>query len=168
MVVDRIKHTKPPAKRSFMDELEPIPYTISPSEIAALPPRIREILFGSQDIAEALGNKPSAVEVVNEPLADLPFVAFPHINLLVPEDATNEKLNQLKIEAPANQAFEIEQKSMHISRYAKQDADQLLKIMAALQEDQEMTLIISKKNEDDESDLWEEVAHLYRNLQCKE
>jgi hypothetical protein len=49
MAVDRIKHTKPASRRTFLDELEPIPYEISEEELARMDPRMREILFGIKE-----------------------------------------------------------------------------------------------------------------------
>jgi len=50
MGVDRIRHTKPASKRTFLDELEPIPYEITWEEMAEMSPRMREVLFGSPDL----------------------------------------------------------------------------------------------------------------------
>lgn len=46
MAVDRIKHTKPASRRTFLDELEPIPYEITEEEMARMDPRMKQILFG--------------------------------------------------------------------------------------------------------------------------
>lgn len=46
MAVDRIKYTKPASKRTFLDELEPIPYEITEEELASMDPRMKRILFG--------------------------------------------------------------------------------------------------------------------------
>lgn len=53
MSVDRIKHTKPASRRTFLDELEPIPYEITREEIAAMDPRMRKVLFGSSEVPPA-------------------------------------------------------------------------------------------------------------------
>jgi hypothetical protein len=53
MGVDRIKHTKPASKRTFLDELEPIPYEITVEEIRAMDPDMREILFGYREMPES-------------------------------------------------------------------------------------------------------------------
>jgi hypothetical protein len=52
MAVDKIKHTKPASKRTFLDELEPIPYEVTEEEIKAMDPRMREILFGYSELPE--------------------------------------------------------------------------------------------------------------------
>ena len=52
MAVDRIKHTKPASQRTFLDELEPIPYEISEEELAAMDPRMKKILFGIDQAAD--------------------------------------------------------------------------------------------------------------------
>ena len=49
MAVDRIKHTKPASERTFLDELEPIPYEITEEELAAMDPRMKRILFGIEE-----------------------------------------------------------------------------------------------------------------------
>lgn len=49
MVVDRIKHTKPASQRTFLDELEPIPYEITEEELASMDPRMKKILFGIEE-----------------------------------------------------------------------------------------------------------------------
>ena len=58
MVIDRIKHTKPASERTFLDELEPIPYEITEEELAKMDPRMRKILFGYEEGgAEAEGTE---------------------------------------------------------------------------------------------------------------
>lgn len=52
MAVDRIKYTKPASKRTFLDELEPIPYEITEEELASMDPRMKRILFGIEEPAE--------------------------------------------------------------------------------------------------------------------
>lgn len=49
MAVDKIKHTKPASQRTFLDELEPIPYEITEEELAAMDPRMKKILFGIEE-----------------------------------------------------------------------------------------------------------------------
>lgn len=51
MAVDRIKYTKPASKRTFLDELEPIPYEITEEELASMDPRMKRILFGIEEPA---------------------------------------------------------------------------------------------------------------------
>lgn len=51
MAVDRIKHTKPASQRTFLDELEPIPYEITEEELASMDPRMKKILFGIEESA---------------------------------------------------------------------------------------------------------------------
>ena len=53
MAVDRIKHTKPASKRTFLDELEPIPYEITEEELANMDPRMKKILFGIKEEEDA-------------------------------------------------------------------------------------------------------------------
>lgn len=52
MGVDRIKHNKPASKRTFLDELEPIPYEITEEEIRQMDPHMREVLFGYRDLPQ--------------------------------------------------------------------------------------------------------------------
>ncbi len=49
MTVDRIKHTKPASERTYLDELEPIPYEITEEELASMDPRMKKILFGIEE-----------------------------------------------------------------------------------------------------------------------
>ena len=71
MAVDRIKHTKPASERTFLDELEPIPYEITEEELASMDPKMKKILFGIEEPPE----RPEIVEAeetgetVEEPAA---------------------------------------------------------------------------------------------------
>jgi len=52
VAVDRIKHTKPASQRTFLDELEPIPYEITEEELASMDPKMKKVLFGIEEQEE--------------------------------------------------------------------------------------------------------------------
>jgi hypothetical protein len=65
VAVDRIKHTKPASQRTFLDELEPIPYEITEEELASMDPKMKKVLFGIEEEeapAEAEAVEPTPVE----------------------------------------------------------------------------------------------------------
>jgi len=69
MAIDRIKHTKPASERTFLDELEPIPYEITEEELAKMDPRMRKILFGYEE-GGAEAEEPEATEEETPPQAE--------------------------------------------------------------------------------------------------
>ena len=98
MAVDRIKHTKPASQRTFLDELEPIPYEISEEELAAMDPRMKKILFGIDDAAdyEDDWDEPDDAEV-EVSAADL----LDEGEDAQAEAAVRDEPEQLRIEEPA-------------------------------------------------------------------
>ena len=69
MAIDRIKHNKPASERTFLDELEPIPYEITEEELARMDPRMRKILFGHEE-SGAEAEEPEAPEEDTPPQAE--------------------------------------------------------------------------------------------------
>jgi hypothetical protein len=61
VAVDRIKHTKPASQRTFLDELEPIPYEITEEELASMDPKMKKVLFGIEERDESIAEKADEV-----------------------------------------------------------------------------------------------------------
>ena len=102
MAVDRIKHTKPASKRTFLDELEPIPYEITDEEIAAMDPRMRKILFGIDDSDDDVDVIEEEPEVTDE---DLDAVA----PAAIPEEEKTKKAAEAKKAEPDKEEPAIEE-----------------------------------------------------------
>ena len=93
MAIDRIRHNKPVSKRSFLDELEPIPYEITQEEIKKMDPRMRAILFGIEEVEE------DADEDVQELLDRIDEQQYEEIDIPDPEkQATSEAVEQTEEE----------------------------------------------------------------------
>lgn len=90
MAVDRIKHTKPASRRTFLDELEPIPYEITEEELAKMDPRMKQILFGIAPVKEEpiLEEKPESATRIQVPAPEQPA---PEISVIEPEPVQPEK-----------------------------------------------------------------------------
>ena len=102
MAVDRIKHTKPASRRTFLDELEPIPYEITDEEIAAMDPRMRKILF---DIDESDHDDDIIEEEPDVTDENLDAVAPPAI----PEEEKTKKAKKAKEPEPAREEEIVEE-----------------------------------------------------------
>jgi hypothetical protein len=101
MAVDRIRHTKPASKRTFLDELEPIPYEITREEIEAMDPRMRKILFGIEE-SESGGEadeQPAIEEAVGDDLIPPPGP----VDLFEPDAASEENAEPVVKSEPEEQ-----------------------------------------------------------------
>ena len=156
MAVDKIKHTKPASQRTFLDELEPIPYTISDEEIAAMDPRMQEVLFGIKPVEKEDKpytpppipqevEEPEAEEVVAapEPKADevekeerfdyLSLGQFgeaekPHITLIFPAEEGEKELLEIVRSIEANRTQEVEGRLWHAVRFNRHDVEKLKRV----------------------------------------
>jgi hypothetical protein len=153
MAVDRIKHTKPASERTFLDELEPIPYEITEEELASMDPRMKRILFG---IEEATGpsptqtqadqkKKPEVLQVTNvrieekpserldpRSIADFPPVEGFNITMVFPAAGGDERAEELARSAPEHVEVEREGRRWHAARFRKEHALELKALDEAL------------------------------------
>jgi len=81
MAVDRIRHTKPASQRSFLDELEPIPYEITAEELASMDPRMRRILFGHEEPEPGAGGRAEKQESARMLIKHFSEVALEDANM---------------------------------------------------------------------------------------
>ena len=149
MVVDRIKHNKPASQRTFLDELEPIPYEITEEELASMDPRMKKILFGIEEPAEPpeepqVTSEPEPVEKEPEPetagpqekpepeevfdpatIADFPQVDRHNITVIFPVREGDETAEELARTAPEHIEVEREGKRWHAARFGREHADEL-------------------------------------------
>lgn len=161
MAVDKIKHNKPASRRTFLDELEPIPYTITPGEIAAMTPRMQEILFGIKpvDKKEKPYSPPPIPEDVEEPelhleedavsvetpapeteeefdylrLATFADAPSPHITLIFPAEEEEKDLVDTVRSLADYKGERIEGRLWHAARFFRNDSEKLKRINEYLQ-----------------------------------
>jgi hypothetical protein len=153
MAVDRIKHTKPASERTFLDELEPIPYEITEEELAVMDPRMKRILFGIEEPSgpsptqspAARGETPDVLQITRitieekhverfdpRSIADFAPVEGFNLTIIFPAAGGDERAEELARSAPEHVEVEKEGRRWHAARFRKEHALELKALDEAL------------------------------------
>lgn len=191
MAVDRIKYTKPASKRTFLDELEPIPYEITEEELASMDPRMKRILFGIEEpVTEAIADTKETTVTAEEPqqketppksesqsirsiepqqpeeidysgLVDFPPAPNPHITVVFPVGEGEEVLESLAREADDHNEAEIDGRRWHAVRFSPHQADRLEKINQLVGTRAEVITLVNGKRLPFGRNLWLPLMYIF-------
>ncbi|HUX08349.1 MAG TPA: hypothetical protein VMX35_13670 [Acidobacteriota bacterium] len=187
MAVDRIKHTKPASQRTFLDELEPIPYEITEEELASLDPQMKKVLFGIEEQeepeerhpeetpAEAMADESVAEEQPAEPapepeqqevfdpatIADFPPHEGHSITVIFPQLEGFEEAESAAGSVAENRVEEIGGRLWFAARYGADEAIELKRLNELLGQRDDVVVLVDGKRPPYGRTLWLPLMYIF-------
>jgi hypothetical protein len=183
MAVDRIKHTKPASQRTFLDELEPIPYEITEEELSSMDPRMKKVLFGIGEQEEEAPEPEAeeAAEVAGESVEDKPEIEkaeleesfdpvsvadFPQregrsVTVIFPVLEGFEEAENVARAAAEHREVEAEGQTWHAARFGMAEAAELKHLNELLGEREDVVVLVNGLRPPYARSLWLPMMYIF-------